>query len=250
MELGNFKSVLSLFGAVASFILKHEQAPPSIPVVQPHTIKEYKLTKREIVLLMCLMTMCLTLRPTYVHPTQVNNFSVFFDSEKHKAQAVISYLDIVLGKEFNPEEPLAIKRNCEVGNIDSYFLLECDKKLGEFELLENGTSIEDFNGKVKIDFANEYLGGGALEYGCVQEEIMFMCHPELLAAIMICPKMEDDEAIGLLGFRKYFKVRGYKSSAEFDGPENCKYNTREDGILEEYIVAMDATYRKNLQFKE
>ena len=80
MKLGNFKSVLSLFGAVASFILKHEQAPPSIPVVQPHTIKEYKLTKREIVLLMCLMTMCLTLRPTYVHPTQVNNFSVFFDS--------------------------------------------------------------------------------------------------------------------------------------------------------------------------
>jgi hypothetical protein len=39
MMLGNFKSVLSLFGAVASFILKHEQAPPSIPVVQPHTIK-------------------------------------------------------------------------------------------------------------------------------------------------------------------------------------------------------------------
>lgn len=89
--------------AVASYILKHEQAPLVIPVVQPNINREYKLTKRQIVLLMCLMAMCLTIRPTYAHADQTINFSVFFDSQKHKSQAVISYLDIVLGQETDLE---------------------------------------------------------------------------------------------------------------------------------------------------
>lgn len=62
-----------------------------------------------------------------------------------------------------------IKRSCDVSILDTFSLLESDKKLGEFELLANGTNIEEFNGLVKIDFANAYLGGGALDHGCVQE---------------------------------------------------------------------------------
>lgn len=79
---------------------------------------------------------------------------------------------------------------------------------------------------------------------------MFICHPELLATMLICPKMENNEAIGLLGFRKYFKTEGYRDTMQFAGLDKCKYNRLPDGTLEEYIVAIDATYRKNLQFTE
>lgn len=42
---------------------------------------------------------------------------------------------------------------------------------------KNDASIEDYYGQLKADFANKFLGGGALLSGCVQEEIMFTNHP-------------------------------------------------------------------------
>ncbi len=39
--------------------------------------------------------------------------------------------------------------------------------LGKIE--QNDTSIEDFYGHGKVDFANKFIGGGALHGGCVQE---------------------------------------------------------------------------------
>lgn len=45
------------------------------------------------------------------------------------------------------------------------------------KMAPDNASIEDYYGCLKADFANKYLGGGALTYGCVQEEIMFANHP-------------------------------------------------------------------------
>lgn len=39
--------------------------------------------------------------------------------------------------------------------------IECDKLIEEFVGPDN----------LLVDFANEYIGGGAAEFGCVQEEI-------------------------------------------------------------------------------
>ena len=47
-------------------------------------------------------------------------------------------------------------------------------------------SIEEHFGEVKTDFANKFIGGGALGLGCVQEEIMFITHPELYATMLLC----------------------------------------------------------------
>lgn len=37
-----------------------------------------------------------------------------------------------------------------------------------YELKSDPESIEKFTGHVKVDFANKYIGGGALGSGCVQ----------------------------------------------------------------------------------
>lgn len=46
--------------------------------------------------------------------------------------------------------------------------------------------IEDFYGEIKVDFANKYIGGGSLTFGSVQEEIMFIVHPELYVTMLLC----------------------------------------------------------------
>ena len=69
-----------------------------------------------------------------------------------------------------------------------------------------------------LDFANQYLGGGVLHRGCVQEEILFLTFPELLAAKAICAKMQPSEAVVIVGAKRYSKYVGYgSSSTKFDG---------------------------------
>jgi poly(ADP-ribose) glycohydrolase len=46
--------------------------------------------------------------------------------------------------------------------------------------------IENYFGFIKVDFANRYIGGGALSFGLVQEEIMFCNHPEMYTSQLLC----------------------------------------------------------------
>lgn len=46
-------------------------------------------------------------------------------------------------------------------------------------VIEDSKLIDDYNYSLRVDFANEYIGGGTLGFGCVQEEIMFASFPEL-----------------------------------------------------------------------
>lgn len=60
-----------------------------------------------------------------------------------------------------------------------------------YDIRSDTESIEDFTGNVKVDFANKFIGGGALVHGCVQEEIMFATHPELFISVLFCEVMND-----------------------------------------------------------
>lgn len=62
---------------------------------------------------------------------------------------------------------------------------------------------------LQADFANRQLGGGVLGRGLVQEEILFVCCPELIAAAAACDAMDDDEAIELRGFERFARHKGY-----------------------------------------
>jgi len=56
-------------------------------------------------------------------------------------------------------------------------------------LKDDKETIENYIGDVKIDFANKFIGGGALTKGCVQEEIMFADHPEMYVSTLLCEAM-------------------------------------------------------------
>ena len=89
-------------------------------------------------------------------------------------------------------------------------------------------------GYLVADFANKYMGGGALGAGAVQEEIHLAEHPECLLAMACCPRMHHAEVVQISGAQQHAKTKGYGSQLAFDGatkPENRAAPT---------ITAMDA----------
>ncbi|KAH9590591.1 hypothetical protein MS3_00003213 [Schistosoma haematobium] len=61
----------------------------------------------------------------------------------------------------------------------------------------------------KVDFANSYLGGGVLNSGCVQEEIMFALRPELLVSCLFVERLGFDETLIIEGAEQYSVGSGY-----------------------------------------
>ncbi|KAF7248936.1 hypothetical protein EG68_09530 [Paragonimus skrjabini miyazakii] len=80
-----------------------------------------------------------------------------------------------------------------------------------------GTIEEAGSDTLQVDFANRYLGGGVLNSGCVQEEIMFVLRPELLAACLFMERLDDDETVIVEGVEQYSISRGYADNFRWAG---------------------------------
>lgn len=64
------------------------------------------------------------------------------------------------------------------------------------------------------------LGGGVLFDGAVQEEILFVLHPELMVAKLTCLSLGDNEVVIAYNIRQYSEYTGYSDSFKFKQP--CK----------------------------
>jgi poly(ADP-ribose) glycohydrolase len=100
--------------------------------------------------------------------------------------------------------------------------------------------IELDTGALQADFANEYLGGGVLHGGNVQEEIRFSVCPECLVGMLFCEKMLAHEAIFIVGAQQYSHYRGYGRSFAFDKPCLVREPLDEHRRPSVTIVAFDA----------
>eukprot|EP01012_Entosiphon_sulcatum_P055477 TRINITY_DN7748_c0_g1_i1.p1 TRINITY_DN7748_c0_g1~~TRINITY_DN7748_c0_g1_i1.p1 ORF type:complete len:782 (+),score=101.45 TRINITY_DN7748_c0_g1_i1:22-2346(+) len=97
-----------------------------------------------------------------------------------------------------------------------------------------GESLDDAEGMLKVDFANKCIGGGAISYGCVQEEIMFVHSPELIVSRLVCPEMRNNEAILISGVCRFCRHTGYAFSLR------CGSRIEPDYKNTSHIVALDA----------
>ncbi len=70
-------------------------------------------------------------------------------------------------------------------------------------------AIEDTECELHADFANKYPGGGALEGGCVQEEILFVIKPECLLSMLCVRMLDDHEAFVVEGAERFASYKGY-----------------------------------------
>ncbi|CAI9268918.1 unnamed protein product [Lactuca saligna] len=109
-----------------------------------------------------------------------------------------------------------------------------------FEVCSSGLIEDTSKEALEVDFANKYLGGGALTKGCVQEEIRFMISPELIAGMLFLPSMADNEAIEVIGVERFSKYTGYASSFRFSGDF---MDTKDIDMMKRHktrIIAIDA----------
>ncbi|GMH29695.1 hypothetical protein Nepgr_031538 [Nepenthes gracilis] len=112
--------------------------------------------------------------------------------------------------------------------------------LCQFEVRRSGLIEDHLGGALEVDFANKYLGGGALWKGCVQEEIRFMINPELIAGMLFLPSMSDNEAIEIVGAERFSNYSGYASTFRFSGDYADRVKRDSIGRRITRIIAIDA----------
>ncbi|KAM3143006.1 hypothetical protein pb186bvf_004824 [Paramecium bursaria] len=98
---------------------------------------------------------------------------------------------------------------------------------------------------ILVDFANKYIGGGVLSFGCVQEEIMFIERPEALASLFFTERMQIDEAVFIQGAVRFSHHIGYAKDFEYRKLDNFNQN--------QSILAIDAHnfhFQESFQFKK
>lgn len=131
---------------------------------------------------------------------------------------------------------------------------ECQMNFADalLHVSDDGTIEDDGEGLLQVDFANKYLGGGVLNYGCVQEEIRFVICPELLCSRLFTEYLADNECITIMGVERFNYYNGYASTFEWIG--DCKDQTPLDSFRRRKctLVAIDAVpfRNKSQQYQE
>lgn len=117
---------------------------------------------------------------------------------------------------------------------------------------DEGTIEDDGDGLLQVDFANKFMGGGVLNYGCVQEEIRFIISPELLISRLFTECLDDNECMVIMGCERFSSYRGYASSFVFAGGIIDKTPHDSSRRRKCTIVAIDAIPFSNRwhQYKE
>ena len=122
-------------------------------------------------------------------------------------------------------------------NLESKDYLENKEvDLCEINVYEKG-SIFDGDAQYCVDFANKYIGGGALTGGCVQEEILFALEPEAIISMLFMEIMSLNDAIGIFNTIEYSKSNGYSRSFKFKSNAITDNLTK---IKKHRIIAIDA----------
>lgn len=66
-----------------------------------------------------------------------------------------------------------------------------------------------------VDFANKYIGGGSLNLGLAQEEILFLIFPELNVSVLFTECLNDNEALFISNAKRFSLYSGYLQTLEY-----------------------------------
>eukprot|EP00485_Elphidium_margaritaceum_P001682 CAMPEP_0202691336 /NCGR_PEP_ID=MMETSP1385-20130828/6078_1 /ASSEMBLY_ACC=CAM_ASM_000861 /TAXON_ID=933848 /ORGANISM="Elphidium margaritaceum" /LENGTH=532 /DNA_ID=CAMNT_0049346727 /DNA_START=20 /DNA_END=1618 /DNA_ORIENTATION=- len=177
------------------------------------------------------------------------------DGTPAKLEMWIRYFDYVRQKGMHSDwfnrQKVTVWRRClsaeQCAVLDAPALLQNTSELCEFTVHDEG-GIEEQSCQLHADFANEYIGGGVLHGGNVQEEIRFTVSTECLIAKFLSPMaMLPNEAILMMGTQQFFDYAGYGSRFSFAGYRHkeeemvfCAH--RPDRLAASVIVGIDAVY--------
>ena len=233
---------IKVFNNIRSLVLNIEKLfKDEIKILKGNTTAKIILTRKQVALIFILGFF--EIFAFDIEKMQVNIRFLFYNilksnsgSNFSKGRYFLNYLTVI-GKwleENNPlleENVIFIRENKEF----DFKKVNGKQKLCEIDIIEEG-SLFDSDASFCVDFANEYIGGGVLSGGCVQEEILFAVEPEAIVSIFLMEKMEDNDAIRIDNLIKYCNYSGYGRTFKFEGSA-LKDN---DKIIKHNIIAIDA----------
>ncbi|KAJ0060742.1 hypothetical protein NL108_018037, partial [Boleophthalmus pectinirostris] len=125
------------------------------------------------------------------------------------------------------------------------------KQLTRLHVTCEGTIEDDGHGMLQVDFANQFVGGGVIGSGLVQEEIRFLINPELIVSRLFTEALDHNECLVITGTQQFSKYTGYAQTYKWAG-RHQDTTPRDDWQRRcTEIVAMDALHFTNFleQFK-
>ncbi|XP_031627780.1 poly(ADP-ribose) glycohydrolase isoform X2 [Contarinia nasturtii] len=231
----------------------------SIPLLKRGQNKSISLSQEQIACLLANAFLCTfprrnsEARNSEFSSYPTINFAELFSTpgNEEKVKCICNYFRRVVSKRptgvvtfarrLVPESQLPDWEECQVTFDDTLL-----------HISSAGTIEDDGNGLLQVDFANKYIGGGVLDYGCVQEEIRFMINPELLCSRLFTEVLQDNECMTIVGCEQFNKYTGYASTFEWAGDYVDKTPLDSCRRRRCAIVAIDAIYFrvKHAQYEE
>ncbi|XP_013882086.1 poly(ADP-ribose) glycohydrolase isoform X2 [Austrofundulus limnaeus] len=164
-------------------------------------------------------------------------FADWSERKKEKLRAVMHYFKKVL--ETKPEGLVTFQRCC-LRDTDVPHWWNCKETLDKLHLTSQGSIETEGTGMLQVDFASSWIGGGVLDSGLIQEEILFLMNPELIVARLFTEKLADNECLIITGCQTFSQYSGYSDRFEWAGPYDDLLERDEWARLNRQILAMDA----------
>ena len=244
---------VKIFNNLKELILNIENIliKPEIPLLKTGTRKiNLKLTRKEVALLFILSFFNL-INLNQKNLSSTNLFSVYevvffpHGSSFEFGRCFLNYLTII-GTWLSENNPILDEKIVYIrGSInfdDEIFKKET--KLCDIKIYPEG-SLFDGNDSYFVDFANMYIGGGVLNGGNVQEEILFAVQPEAIVSMLFMEVMNDNDAIRIDNTIVYSEYSGYGGSFKF---AKSAINLNDlNSIKRNKFIAIDASARYQSQ---
>eukprot|EP00918_Siedleckia_nematoides_P053622 GHVU01117130.1.p1 GENE.GHVU01117130.1~~GHVU01117130.1.p1 ORF type:complete len:596 (+),score=46.82 GHVU01117130.1:249-1790(+) len=110
-------------------------------------------------------------------------------------------------------------------------ILTCSTPMAHLDVERNGRASIEHEWGLQVDFANKSIGGGVLQTGCTQEEIMFAASPELLVSQLFLEDLGENEAFMAIGARKLSWTEGYARNFTFTSSVDTRFVLLDPGDL-------------------
>ncbi|CAH0558994.1 unnamed protein product [Brassicogethes aeneus] len=219
--------------------------PGNLPLLKRGHCKSLSLSQLQVSSLLANAFICtFPWRKDMMHYPGVN-FSVLFSAESsyfsEKLKCIIYYFKRVTNK--NPTGVITFERkHISRTNMPRWDNLENNLGNTKIHVNSSGTIEDDGLGFLQVDFANKYIGGGVLGYGCVQEEIRFLICPELIVSRLFIEQIGDSEAVIITGAERFSNYTGYADSFKWSGHHQDLTPHDDYGRLKTTISVIDATH--------
>ncbi|KAM4532027.1 poly(ADP-ribose) glycohydrolase [Fundulus diaphanus] len=244
-----------LFPKIAALALKlPEQVKKAIPLLQRHRPASITLSQEQISCLLANAFYCTfphrnaTRSDAEYHNYPSINFSRLFGNwskrKNQKFMALLQYFNVVTDEQSKPDGLVTFERRC-LGDADVPNWERCKDTLQKLHVTSQGSIEDEGTGMLQVDFAASWIGGGVLDSGLVQEEILFLMNPELIVSRLFTERLDDKECLIITGAQQYSCYSGFSDSFEWLGPYDDHLQRDEWRRLKRQILAIDALNFKN-----